>query len=218
MKLLMASNNSHKHGELREIFAAVSAADGGAAIELVTPREMGIVIDPDETADTYAGNARLKAQAFAQALRQLHAAARDVWVIADDSGLEVDALGGRPGIHSARYHRRAPGGDGSAELLREMQGVPDSQRTARFQCAIVLVAPDGGEYTFAGTCEGHIGHEKRGAGGFGFDPVFVLDGDTRTMAELPPEEKHRVSHRGIATRKAMHFLSSAPPPTLPYPW
>ena len=158
MKLLIASNNAHKHQELREIFAAI-----GARVELIAPHELGIDIEPAETAGTYAGNARLKAVAFAQALR---GTARDdsahpagpAYVIADDSGLEVDALHGAPGIFSSRYHKRAPDGDGCAALLAEVEGVPDAQRTARFQCAIVLipcaapVAPDGGEHVFLGTC------------------------------------------------------------------
>jgi XTP/dITP diphosphohydrolase len=200
MKLLIASNNAHKHQELREIFAAI-----GSPVTLVTPRELGIQIDPDESANTYAGNAGLKARAFVQALRATPNSA-DIYVIADDSGLEVDALHGAPGIYSARYHKRAPNGDGCAALLQELKDVPDAQRTARFQCAIVLIAPDGSEHVFSGTCEGSIGHETRGAGGFGFDPVFLPAGDTRTLAEFSAQEKHRISHRGVAARKAIAFL------------
>ena len=206
MKLLIASNNAHKHTELREIFDAIDAP-----VELIAPRAAGIAIDPDESAATYEGNARLKAQEFAAALRASPLAATHAplpWVIADDSGLEVDALTGAPGIYSSRYHRRAPGGDGCAALLDELQATPDDRRAARFQCAIVLIDPDGGEHTFFGTCEGRIAHEKRGAGGFGFDPVFILAGDSRTMAELAPQEKHRVSHRGIAARRAVAYLES----------
>jgi XTP/dITP diphosphohydrolase len=202
MKLLIASNNAHKHQELREIFAA-----NGSPVTLITPHELGIHIDPDESASDYAGNAGLKARAFAQALRATPNAG-DIYVIADDSGLEVDALHGAPGIYSARYHKRAPEGDGCAALLKELDGVPDAQRTARFQCAIVLIAPDGSEHVFFGTCEGAIGHAALGVGGFGFDPVFMVAGDTRTMAELPAHEKHRVSHRGIATRKTLAYLSA----------
>ena len=195
--LLLASNNAHKHQELREIFALA-----GVNLELVTPRSLGIDIDPDETADTYLGNAQLKARAFAQAAS---AQGRSVWVMADDSGLEVDALGGRPGIYSARYHKQAPHGDGCLALLAELAGVPNERRTARFQAVIVLVAPDGDEHAFTGTCEGRIGHEKRGANGFGFDPVFLVE-DGRTMAELPSDAKHRISHRGMAARRAGDFL------------
>ncbi|MCL4505058.1 MAG: RdgB/HAM1 family non-canonical purine NTP pyrophosphatase [Chloroflexi bacterium] len=205
MKLLIASNNAHKQQELREIFDAI-----GAPVELIAPRAAGIAIDPDESADTYEGNARLKARAFAAALKESPVARADSplhWVIADDSGLEVDALNGAPGIYSSRYHRRAPGGDGCAALLDELKATPDDGRTARFQCAIVLIDPGGGEHTFFGTCEGRIAHEKRGIGGFGFDPVFLLAGGSRTMAELAPQEKHRVSHRGMAARRAVAYLA-----------
>jgi XTP/dITP diphosphohydrolase len=205
MKILIASNNAHKLQELREIFAA-----DGAAIEIIAPREIGIHIDPEENADTYAGNALLKARAFAGALHRLpDAPAR--WVMADDSGLEVDALNGAPGITSARYHRNAPGGDGCAALLREMDGLPDERRAARFQAVIALIGPGGAERLFSGTCEGRIAREKRGRGGFGFDPVFlVADRDCSvTMAELSPEDKHRISHRGIAARQAAAFLNAA---------
>ena len=204
MKLLIASNNAHKHQELREIFAALGPFS--AAIELITPRQAGVDIDPDESADTYAGNALLKARGFARALADA-APAEALWVIADDSGLEVDALHGAPGLFSARYHKAAPGGDGCAALLGELTGVPNASRGARFQCAIVLIGPDGYEHTFFGTCEGRIGFEKRGVGGFGFDPVFMLPSDTRSLAEYAAAEKHRISHRGVAARKAIAFLS-----------
>jgi XTP/dITP diphosphohydrolase len=205
MKLLIASNNAHKHQELREIFAAL-----GAALELITPRQIGINIDPDESAATYAGNALLKARAFAHAVTVV-APASGLWVIADDSGLEVDGLNGAPGIFSARYHKAAPGSDGCTALLGELAGVADAKRSARFQCAIVLIAPDGAEHTFHGTCEGRIGHEKRGTGGFGFDPVFIPPGDAcdaRTLAEYASAEKHRISHRGLAARKVIAFLTA----------
>lgn len=199
MKLLVASNNAHKHQELREIFDAI-----GAPVELLTPRELGIVLDPDESAPDYANNALLKARAFAGALRASNQ--HDIAIIADDSGLEVDALNGAPGIYSARYHRRAPDGDGCTALLNEMRNVPADARAARFQCAIVIITPDASAHIFYGTCEGSIGYAKRGAGGFGFDPVFIIHDDTRSMAELSAQEKHAISHRGIAARHAMEFL------------
>ena len=202
MKLLIASNNAHKHQELREIFEAL-----GSPIELIAPRQIGIDIDPAESADTYAGNALLKAHGFAHALKTV-APLTELWVISDDSGLEVDALNGAPGLFSARYHKAAPNGDGCAALLSELTGVPDEKRGARFQCAIVLIAPDGAEHTFGGTCEGHIGREKRGMGGFGFDPVFIPAGAQRALAEYTPAEKHRISHRGLAARKAVAFLTA----------
>ncbi len=191
--ILIASNNAHKLQEFQEIFGQCGARD----IELLTPQSLGISLDPDETADTYAGNARIKALAFHKpGLR----------VMADDSGLEVDALGGAPGIRSARYHRNARNGDGCVALLKDLAGVPEDLRTARFRAVIVLVEPGGEEHVFEGVCEGSIGFDKRGTGGFGFDPVFRMAGDTRHMAELSSEEKHRISHRGLAGQKAIAFL------------
>lgn len=199
--VLIASNNAHKLQEMREIFGLAGAGD---AIRLHTPRELGLMLDPDETADTYTGNAQIKAREFAEAVK-----GRDgLWVMADDSGLEVDALDGRPGVKSARYHKAAPNGDGCAALLAEMAGVPDAQRTARFHCVITLFSPLGDENTFHGLCEGRIGHEKRGENGFGFDPVFVTQSGAG-MAELSSTEKHQISHRGVAARKvAAHLLKT----------
>ncbi len=195
--LLIASNNPHKHQELREIFGVLAPA-----LNLVTPREIGLALDPDETADTYLGNALLKARAFAAA-----AHGKGLWVIADDSGLEVDALGGRPRLLSARYHRQAPGGDGGSALLAELRGVPMPGRTARFRAVIVLIDPAGAERAFTGVCEGRIGHGQRGLGGFGFDPVFLVGTGPRMMAELPPAEKNRISHRGVAAAQAVAALA-----------
>jgi XTP/dITP diphosphohydrolase len=199
--ILIASNNAHKLQEFREIFAQSGAGD----IELVTPQAIGLALDPDENADTYLGNARIKARAFHDLIRN----ERDLWVMADDSGLEVDALNGAPGIRSARYHSSAPNRDGCAALLAALAATPSAERAARFRAVIVLVAPDGAEHVCEGVCEGFIGFEKRGAGGFGFDPVFRVAGDTRHLAELPAEEKHRVSHRGIAARQVIAFLRAA---------
>jgi XTP/dITP diphosphohydrolase len=165
-------------------------------------------LDPDEAADTYVGNARIKARAFHDLIREESpGASRDLWVLADDSGLEVDVLGGAPGIRSARYHKTAPNNDGCSRLLAEMTGVPEGRRKARFRAVIVLIAPDGVEHVFEGVCEGCIGFDQRGSGGFGFDPVFRVAGDTRHMAELSAEEKHRVSHRGRATQQVIALLS-----------
>jgi len=182
-------------------------AGANDVIRLVTPRDVGLSLDPEENADTYVGNAQIKARAFANAVPPslLGEGLGVGWVLADDSGLEVDALGGRPGLHSARYHKNVPDGDGCAALLHEMAAVPEVKRGARFRCVIVLVSPDGGEHEFEGLCEGRIGHEKRGEGGFGFDPVFDV-GDGRTMAELTAQEKHHISHRGVAARKVAEFL------------
>lgn len=205
--LLIASNNAHKHQELREIFAMHGL--GPNEVRLLMPKEIGIDIDPEENADTYVGNALIKARAFAQ-YSGAHGqdSLREAWVLADDSGLEVDALDGRPGLRSARYHKAAPGGDGCAALLKEMQGIPEPQRNARFRAVLAAIDPQGREHVFDGVCEGAIGSEKRGIGGFGFDPVFRVVGDPqgRHMAELLSEEKHRISHRGLATRQFISHL------------
>jgi XTP/dITP diphosphohydrolase len=201
--ILIASNNTHKLQEFREIFRDF----GDAEIELLTPQALGIALDPDETAGTYYENARIKARAFHDFIRRQ---GNDVWVMADDSGLEVDALGGAPGIRSARYHKAAPNNDGCAALLHAMAGIPNDRRTARFRAVIVLMAPGGEEYAFEGVCEGSIGFDKRGSGGFGFDPVFRVAGDTRHLAELSAQEKHRISHRGLAAQKIITFLRSSP--------
>ena len=200
LTFLIASNNAHKHQELREIFALYGLTN----IKLVMPRDVGIAIDPEENADTYAGNALIKARAFAvEPNRQ-----SSWWVLADDSGLEVDALDGRPGLLSARYHKAAPNGDGCTELLRELQGVPSARRTARFRAVLALIDLDGQEHLFEGICEGAIGNMQRGTGGFGFDPVFAVADDSagRHMAELPSDEKHRISHRGVAMKQLIAIL------------
>ncbi len=201
--VMVASNNAHKLQELREIFALA----GFTGVNLVAPRDLGLVCAPDETGATYLDNALIKARAFARAYRE-EAKRRnwgELWVLADDSGLEVDALGGRPGVQSSRYHQDAPGGDGCAALLRELAATPDARRSARFRCVLALIGPQGQEHIFEGVCEGRIAHERRGENGFGFDPVFLLD-DGRTMAQLSSTEKHRISHRGIAGRRAAEFL------------
>lgn len=204
-RILIASNNAHKLQEFDEIVQLYAPAS--MRIDLLTPRQMGLALDPDETANTYLGNAQIKARAFHSAISPKD----NLFVLADDSGLEVDALNGRPGVLSARYHKNAPGGDGCAALLREMARAPDAKRSARFHAVIVLIDPAGKETALDGVCEGCISHEKRGAGGFGFDPVFfVKDGGfdgSCAMAELAPAEKHSVSHRGRAMQKTLAFLS-----------
>ncbi|MCX6020007.1 MAG: non-canonical purine NTP pyrophosphatase [Chloroflexi bacterium] len=203
MEILIATNNAHKLQEFGEIFALA----GAGTIKLITPRELGLALDPEENAATYVGNARIKARAFRQALRDSGARAASItWVLADDSGLEVDALDGRPGLRSARYHKDAPHGDGCVALLRELANVPDTARTARFRALLVAVSlVNNSEYAFEGVCLGAIAHEKRGVGGFGFDPVFLTDG-VRTMSEITSHEKHVVSHRGLAARRMIEAL------------
>jgi len=214
VEILIATNNAHKLQEFGEIFTLFGARDA----RLVTPRELGLSLDPEENATTYIGNARIKARAFRRALRDSGARAASIaWVLADDSGLEVAALGGRPGLRSARYHKDAPAGDGCAALLREMETTPTAARTAHFRAVLVAVSlATDTEYAFEGVCPGAIAYEKRGVGGFGFDPVFLTDG-VRTMSEITAQQKHAVSHRGRAARRMIEALrwDGAPPSPTP---
>lgn len=192
-QILFGTNNPDK---LREIQAIV-----GPPLTVVSLRQLGIDLEVDETEPTLVGNALLKARAY-------HAAS-GLPCFADDTGLEVDALGGAPGVYSARY--AGPGcryEDNVAKLLRDMQG--QSLRTARFRTVIALV--DGhAEYTFEGVAEGLITEVVRGAGGFGYDPVFLPEGHQETFAEMPPAAKHAISHRGRAVRRLADFLQSYRP-------
>jgi len=194
MRMLIATLNE---GKLREYERLLADVPG---LELVTMAALSRRIEVDEDRDTFEGNARKKAMEMAEAA--------GVPCLADDSGLEVDALGGRPGVYSARYSGEgATDQRNNAKLLEELRGVPDDQRTARFRCAIAVVDADGRELAVAdGACEGSIGHEPRGTHGFGYDPLFVPDGYTQTMAELAPETKNQISHRAEAAAKLVPLL------------
>ncbi|OUO90396.1 non-canonical purine NTP pyrophosphatase, RdgB/HAM1 family [Gordonibacter sp. An230] len=187
--VVIASNNAHKVSEIAE-------ALDFPGWRFRTLREVGIVSDPEEDADTFEGNARIKARAAREA-------SGGRAVLADDSGLAVDALDGAPGVRSARY-AGDPCDDAAnnAKLLSELAGVPDEKRTARFVCTLVFIDEDGSETVACGAVEGRIGHEGRGEHGFGYDPLFLPDvfGGERTLAEALPEEKNAVSHRGNALR------------------
>lgn len=149
---------------------------------------------PEETGATFEENARIKASAARERFA--------LTALADDSGLEVDALGGAPGVFSSRYAgENAADADNNARLLGELSGVPDAERTARFRCTMVLLGEDGVEVVATGTCEGRIGREPRGEHGFGYDPLFLPDATPgKTMAELTLAEKNAISHRGAALR------------------
>lgn len=183
MKLVLASDNRNKLREFRELF------DGFGA-ELLSKAESGFTDEVEETGETFAENARIKAEAV------LHATGLPA--IADDSGLCVDALGGAPGVHSARYTGSHADSDKDRYelLLRNLKDRED--RTARFVCSLCCVFPNGDILTAEGTCEGHILFAPRGENGFGYDPVFCPDGFTKAMAELTLEEKNAISHRGKA--------------------
>lgn len=195
--LLIATNNGHKVAEFRRLLA-------GADANLVTPNEAGVALEVPETGATFAENARIKARAFRDA--------SGLPSLADDSGVAVDALGGRPGVRSARY-----GGEGLDDagrvrlLLSEMAGVPDDERACRFHAVLAFAAPDGREETAEGVCEGRLAREPSGLNGFGYDPVFYLPQFGRTMAELAPEEKDAASHRGQAARRMLPLLRAGEP-------
>lgn len=196
MKTYVATKNAGKLAELRAIFAA-------SPLELHT---YDAYADVEETADSYEGNALLKARALAAQLRDAGIAAP---VLADDSGLEVDALGGRPGVYSARY----AGADASWKrrrtlLLEELRGVTRAERGARFVCTIAFVDPSGSETTASGTVNGCMTQEERGGGGFGYDPLFYYPPLGCTFAELNPAVKNAVSHRGSAARSLLKALQS----------
>lgn len=187
--VVIATNNVHKVAE-------ITTALDFEGWEFKTLREMGAESNPEEDAGTFEGNARIKALAAREACGGCAA-------LADDSGLEVDALGGAPGVYSSRY----AGVDGddaanNAKLLRELSDVPEELRTGRFVCTLVFIDEDGSESVARGTIEGRIGYEERGREGFGYDPLFVPDafGGTLTLAEVSQEEKNGVSHRGNALR------------------
>lgn len=192
-RLLLATNNPGKVREFRRLLR-------DAAVDVVTPADLGITLDVVEDGATYAENAALKARAFA--------AAGGCLALADDSGIEVDALDGRPGMYSARYG--GPGLDDADRtnlLLREMDAVPDGRRTARYRAIVAIADPAGAVHTFEGVFEGTVGRAWRGERGFGYDPVFVVE-DGRTAAELSDDEKDAVSHRGKAMRAAVDYLRS----------
>lgn len=178
MKFVIATHNVHKLDELRRILAPLGVE---ADIDPALP-------EAEETGVTFAENAFIKAD---EACRFTGLPS-----IADDSGLTVDALGGEPGVYSARY---APVGQRKATVLKKLQGLPTEQRGAAFVSAVCCVFPNGDVVTAEGVCRGHIGEEARGDGGFGYDPIFVTE-NGRTFAELTPEEKDAISHRGRALR------------------
>lgn len=191
-RLLLATNNAHKVRELRQILA-------GVPFTLATPVQEGIVHDVPETGATYAENASLKARTLARSSGLL--------TLADDSGLEVEALGGEPGIRSARYAGEgAPNAERIAKLLDRMRDVPWERRRAQFVCVIAIAEPGGREWFCEGRCAGYIALEPRGEQGFGYDPVFYLPEYGCTMAELDELVKNLVSHRGRAGRAAAELL------------
>jgi XTP/dITP diphosphohydrolase len=190
-RLLVATTNAGKQREYRALLREVQA-------EIVFPNDLGISLEVNEDGATFRENAAKKALAFARASGLI--------ALADDSGMEVDALGGEPGVRSSRY--AGPEADDPrrrAFLLEKLRSIP-APRKARFVCVITIVSPEGEVRYAEGECRGEITFAERGTNGFGYDPVFQLEGRTVTMAELPPEEKNRISHRARAAQAAVPII------------
>ncbi|MFC2046329.1 RdgB/HAM1 family non-canonical purine NTP pyrophosphatase [Chloroflexota bacterium] len=191
--LLIATSNPGKVREYEKLLV-------GLPVAITYPAQEKLALEVDECGDTFEENARIKALAFARASCLL--------TLADDSGLEVDALGRAPGVRSARYAGpHATDADRNRKLLAELKDVPAAERSARFGCVVALARPDGRMHTDEGTLEGMIGFAPRGEHGFGYDPLFIVDGyDGLTLAELGPELKNRISHRAQAVAAARPSL------------
>lgn len=191
-RMIFATGNENKMKEIREILGALP-------LEILSMKEAGVSADIVEDGKTFEENALIKARAICKLAGEM--------VLADDSGLEIDYLNKEPGIYSARYM-----GENTSyhiknkSLIDRLEGVPDEKRTARFVCAIAAVLPDGKELVVRGTVEGIIGYEEKGENGFGYDPIFYLPERGCTTAELPPEEKNSISHRGNALRLMKELL------------
>ncbi len=196
-KIIFATGNKEKMKEIRQIME-------GSPVEVLSMKEAGYTCDVEENGTTFTENAIIKASAIADAVK---ANGEEAIVLADDSGLEIDALNKEPGVYSARYM----GEDTSyrvknANLISRLEGVPVEKRTARFVCAIAAVLTDKTVYTVRETIEGYIGYEERGENGFGYDPIFMVPEFNCTTAELSMEQKNKISHRGKALAKMKEEL------------
>ena len=188
----MATGNANKVREIRQMLE-------GTDIEVLSLKDAGIDADINENGNSFEENATIKAEAIRDLTGQI--------VMADDSGLEIDALGGEPGIHSARFMGEDTSYDiKNAALLEKLKDVPVEKRTARFVCAVAIAWPDAPTRVFRGTFEGRIAYESRGENGFGYDPIFYVPEKGCTSAELSPEEKNSMSHRGKALALAAEAL------------
>ncbi|HEX8597012.1 MAG TPA: RdgB/HAM1 family non-canonical purine NTP pyrophosphatase [Chloroflexia bacterium] len=202
--ILVATTNPGKLDEYRHLLSELPNT------HVLSPNDAEVWVEVAETEPTLAGNALLKARTLYEALPE-EAHKEGWWVLGDDSGLEVDAMDGGPGVRSNRWAGpNTNAADRNRLLLERLENVPDEARTARFRCAIALIEPEGTEHLVEGTVEGRIARELRGSGGFGYDPLFELP-DGRRMAELTPDEKNELSHRGVAGEKALEVLRSKLP-------
>ena len=197
MRIVFATGNAGKMREIKQILDDIG-------IDIVSMKEAGYTSNPEENGKSFEENALIKARALASLIND-----GETIVMADDSGLEVDALNKEPGIYSARYlGEETPYSVKNKNIIDRLEGIEPEKRTARFVAAIAAVLPDGTELTTRGTIEGKIGYEERGANGFGYDPIFYLPDMSRSTAELPPEEKNKISHRGRALELMKEKLKS----------
>ncbi len=195
MKIIIATGNAGKMKEIKSIF-------NNSEYEVVSMKEEGISAEVDENGATFEENALIKAREIAKISGHI--------VLADDSGLEVDALNKEPGIYSARYMGEdTPYSVKNANIIERLEGVEFEKRTARFVCAVAAVYPDGKEMVVRETMEGYIGYEEKGANGFGYDPIFYLKEFDKTSAEISLEEKNEISHRGKAFRAIKVMMEQA---------
>ncbi len=195
MKILIASKNKGKIKEIKKILVL-------PGVKLLSYEEVGEWEEIEESGKTYEENAYLKAKALVKRF--------NLAVVADDSGLEVEALGGRPGVNSARYAgEKATDEEKVRKLLRELEKVPEDGRRARFRCVALYLSPSGEVITAEGVLEGRISFEPKGSNGFGYDPIFIPEGNNKTLAELSLQEKNKLSHRGRAFRRLRDKLMAA---------
>ena len=199
--MLIATNNSGKVEEYRRLLGSLPGElqQTGLPVELTTPSNEGVAEEPEESGDTFEENALIKARFYSEAT--------GLPALADDSGIEVDALNGEPGVRSARYGGlQAIDDDRNKLLLSRLNNVPWEKRTARFRCVVALVWPGAGEKTFQGVCQGYVAFEPSGQKGFGYDPLFYYPNFGKTFGQIDAEAKDSVSHRSIAARKAAQRL------------
>ncbi len=194
LEVIVATRNK---GKLREFRDALK----GMNLRIYGLSDLPDAPEVEEDGDSFTENALKKARFYAAYFGKL--------TLADDSGLEVDRLGGRPGVYSARYAgERASSRENNLKLLRELEGISISKRRARFRCVVAIKSPAGKEAIVEGSCTGRIGFKEKGRKGFGYDPLFIVPGEGRTMAQLSLEEKNRISHRGKALKKIRRIIQS----------
>ncbi|MBQ9589799.1 MAG: RdgB/HAM1 family non-canonical purine NTP pyrophosphatase [Butyrivibrio sp.] len=198
MRIVFATGNENKMKEVRRIL-------GNLGMDIISMKEAGVDGDVEENGNTFSENSMIKARAVSESLKKK--GDNESIVLADDSGLEIDYLGGEPGIYSARYMGHdTPYSEKNTAIIKRLEGVPCEERTARFVCAISAVLPDGREYGTLGKMEGRIGYEIAGQNGFGYDPIFFLPEYGKTSAEISEDEKNAISHRGKALREMEKIL------------